>query len=203
MITAIAGVNGAGKSSVAGAYIRDAGGEYFNPDEVARELMNENSQLTTTEANSEAWKTGFEQLTRAIKEGKDYIFETTLGGTSIPELLHQAIENGQQVRIYFCGLNSPDLHIQRVKERVTKGGHNIPEDKIRQRWKNSIHNLMGLIPICAETRVIDNSSPERKHGPEPVCLFHIQDDCFIEPPTDPMPTWAKPIAAEAIKRVPV
>ena len=76
MISVIAGINGAGKSSVAGASVRSAGGDYFNPDEVARSLMNADRTLSLTEANAQAWKIGFEQLSRAIEEELDYTFET-------------------------------------------------------------------------------------------------------------------------------
>ena len=54
MITVIAGVNGAGKSSVAGANIRHKGADYFNPDEVARDLRADNPALSEAEANGQA-----------------------------------------------------------------------------------------------------------------------------------------------------
>lgn len=102
MITVIAGINGAGKSSIAGASVRSAGGDYFNPDEVARRLMDVDHTLALTEANALAWKMGFEQLSRAIDDELDYTFETTLGGNSICQLLHEAIDRGREVRIFFA-----------------------------------------------------------------------------------------------------
>ena len=102
MITVIAGVNGAGKSSIAGARLRSTGGEYFNPDEVARSLMDATSTLSLTEANATAWRMGFDQLSRAIDEQQDYTIETTLGGNSICQLLHDAIDRNQDVRIFFA-----------------------------------------------------------------------------------------------------
>jgi predicted ABC-type ATPase len=201
MITVIAGVNGAGKSSIAGASIRCAGGDYFNPDEVARRLMAADAKLSQIDANAQAWKTGYDQLTRAIDDGQDYTFETTLGGNSVCQLLHRAIDQGQEVRIFFCGLASPELHITRVAERVAKGGHDIPEAKIRERWIHAIHNMMGLIPRCTAVRVFDNSIPADTDGPHPVCLFALQGDHFDSRPVKPMPDWAKPLAGAAIKRV--
>ena len=61
-ITVLAGVNGAGKSSVAGAYIRAAGGDYFNPDEFTRSLLRQNPGLDPAEANSLAWTRGKESF---------------------------------------------------------------------------------------------------------------------------------------------
>jgi predicted ABC-type ATPase len=201
VITVIAGVNGAGKSSVVGANLRGMGGDYFNPDEVARCLMDANSSLSQTEANAQAWKRGFNQLSRAIDEGQDYTFETTLGGNSICQLLHDAMDRGREVRIFFCGLVSPELHIDRVAARVARGGHCIPEAKIRKRWTGAIHNMMGLIPRCAAVCVFDNSAPADEGGPSPVCLFSLRGDGFDSLPVNPMPEWAKPLASAAIKRL--
>ncbi len=200
MISVIAGINGAGKSSIAGARIRSAGGDYFNPDEVARSLMDADRTLSLTEANAHAWKIGFEQLSRAIDEELDYTFETTLGGNSICQLLHEAIDQGREVRIFFCGLASPELHIERVAARVARGGHDIPEAKIRERWTGAIHNMLGLIPRCAGVRVFDNSEPSDRGGPQPVCLFSLVGNTFDSLPVESMPEWAKPLASAAIKR---
>jgi predicted ABC-type ATPase len=201
MITVIAGVNGAGKSSIAGAAIRQAGGDYFNPDEVSKALKSTSPSLSNVEANGEAWQLGYDQLSRAIEEKKDYTFETTLGGHSICKLLHKAIDQGIEVRIFFCGLDSPELHIQRVSERVAKGGHPIPEEKIRERWTHSIHNMLGLIKRCHSVKVFDNSKPADLHGPHPRCLFYLNQGQFAIPPVPDMPEWAKPLAAAAIKRI--
>ncbi len=200
MITVIAGVNGAGKSSIMGAFVRSGGGEYFNPDEVSRDLLNANPKLTVDEANANAWAKGFELLSRAIDEDQDYIFETTLGGQSICQLLHEAIDQGREVRILFVGLSSPELHIERVAARVEKGGHFIPEDAIRSRWTGAIHNMLGLITRCAAVRVWDNSKPADDGGPQPICLFSLHGDLFDSFPVASMPDWAKPLASAAIKR---
>jgi predicted ABC-type ATPase len=201
VITVIAGVNGAGKSSIAGASIRHAGGDYFNPDEVSRRLMDDDSSLILAQANATAWKMGYDQLARAIDEEQNYIFETTLGGNSICGLLHEAINRGLEVRIFFCGLSSPELHLERVAARVARGGHHIPEEKIRERWTGSIHNMLGLIPRCSAVRVFDNSEPADSNGPKPVCLFSLKGNKFDSLPVDAMPEWAKPLASAAIKRV--
>ncbi|MAA80696.1 MAG: ZTL protein [Hyphomonas sp.] len=200
MITVIAGVNGAGKSSVAGANIRHKGADYFNPDEVARDLRADNPALSEAEANGQAWQMGYEQLLRAIDEGQDYIFETTLGGNTICQTLHDAIDRGEEVRVFFVGLASPELHIARVAARVSRGGHPIPEAKIRERWISAIHNLMGLIPRCTAVSVFDNSAEDTGSGPTPVCLFSLQGEQFISPPVNPMPDWGKPLASVAITR---
>ena len=67
----LAGVNGGGKSSIGGAMIRSAGGEYYNPDEAARRLMQVNPGLDQTAANAAAWQQGRRLLERAIVERLD------------------------------------------------------------------------------------------------------------------------------------
>ncbi len=201
MITVIAGVNGAGKSSVVGSRLRDRGGEYFNPDEAAKRLREQDSTLSLDEANASAWKIGFGQLSQAIDAGDPYTLETTLGGNSITNKLHEAIEKGRQVSVFYCGLASIDLHIARVAARVRRGGHDVPAEIIRQRYLSSISNLVTLIPVCHRLFVIDNSAPLRKGKPSPLVLLHLVDDQFSKPPVADMPDWAKPIAGAALRCV--
>ena len=80
-IHVLAGVNGAGKSSIGGAAVCQHGGEYFNPDEVARTLRGKAPALTQADANSAAWHLGASLLSRAIDERFEFTLETTLGGT--------------------------------------------------------------------------------------------------------------------------
>lgn len=200
MITVIAGVNGAGKSSIFGSAIRLQGSEYFNPDEVARMIMDDNPSAGIDDANSLAWKLGFDLLTEAIDNDTDYTFETTLGGNSVFQKLNYACGKGVDVRIMFCGLESVELHIARVAERVANGGHNIPEDKIRQRYTDSVTNIAALAKQCTELRVFDNSKPIAGNKPQAICLFHFNEKGFVSLPVEPMAQWAKPIALAAVKR---
>lgn len=201
MITVIAGVNGAGKSSVIGSWLRARGGEYFNPDEAAQRLRAQKAAMGLDEANATAWKMGFDQLSQAIDDGSPYTFETTLGGNTITNKLHEAIEKGQPVSVFYCGLASVDLHIQRVAARVERGGHDIPIEKIRQRYESSIANLVTLVPACCQVLVFDNSNPLRDDKPSPVKLLHLLEDRFSQAPIADMPEWAKPVAGEALRRV--
>jgi hypothetical protein len=86
VILVLAGVNGAGKSSLGGAFIRQAGMSYFNPDEAAAKIRSELA-CSTDEANALAWQEGRRRLETAIRERTSHAFETTLGGKTIPRLL--------------------------------------------------------------------------------------------------------------------
>jgi predicted ABC-type ATPase len=93
-IHVLAGVNGAGKSSIGGAAIRESGSDYYNPDEAARSLKEKSPDLTQVEANSAAWREGVRLLKRSIAERLDFAFETTLGANTIPRLLARAASEG-------------------------------------------------------------------------------------------------------------
>jgi predicted ABC-type ATPase len=202
-IHVLAGVNGAGKSSIIGATIRDKGGEYYNPDEAAREIMAANPGLSQGEANAAAWKKGRELLERAIDQGLDFNFETTLGGNTMPALLAKAAERGTEVRVFYVGLGSPEAHIERVRERVRAGGHDIPEEDIRRRYKHSLINLVKLLPVLTELRVYDNSAtadPKTGQAPQPVLVLHMERGRIVGPPDlTATPAWAKPIVAAALE----
>src|SRR5688572_31158213 len=144
-ITVLAGVNGAGKSSVGGEALRASGAEYFNPDEYARQLLTQQA-LTQEKANAVAWAYGKRKLEEAIAIGTDFTFETTLGGKTITDLLIHAVGQGHTLDIWFVGLETVNLHLERVARRVAKGGHPIPEVDIRRRWIGSLENIIRLIP---------------------------------------------------------
>ncbi len=202
-IHVLAGVNGAGKSSIGGAIVRQHGGEYFNPDEAARALMKANSALTQTDANSTAWRQGVQLLQRAIKERLDFAFETTLGGNTITDLLTQAAEQGIAIHVWYVGLSSPELHIARVQARVSQGGHDIPEESIHRRYEHSRLNLIELLPHLTTLRMYDNSvdaDPVAGLTPKPALVLHVERGKILGPQDfAPTPDWAKPIVAAALK----
>lgn len=199
----LAGVNGAGKSSIVGATIRDKGGEYYNPDEAAREIKTIHPALSQTEANAAAWEQGRRMLQRAIDDGLEFAFETTLGGNTIPGLLADAAARGAEVHVFFVGLSSPEAHLERVRQRVRAGGHDIAEADIRRRYRHSLINLVTLLPALTELRVYDNSitaDPAAGQQPRPVLVLHVRGGRIVGPPDlAATPAWAKPIVAAALQ----
>ena len=203
-ILVLAGVNGAGKSSVGGALLAEHGLAWFNPDTFARELVAQLG-LTPEEANARAWNLGRERLEAAIAQGANYAFETTLGANTIPALLARAASSHDVVMIY-CGLSSPEQHMARVRARVARGGHSIPEAKIRERWTASRANLIQLLPKLTRLQVFDNSA-EALPGEEiadPVLVLELSSGEPIFPQPDDLtalaatPQWARPIVQAAI-----
>lgn len=199
----LAGVNGAGKSSIGGAAIRAAGGDYYNADEAARALKSANPGLGQTEANAAAWQQGRKLLQRAIDRRLHFNFETTLGGNTMPRLLAEAAERGIEVRVFYVGLASADAHVERVRQRVRAGGHDIPEADIRRRYRHSVLNLVRLLPLLTELRVYDNSAtadPAAGQAPLPVLVLHMRRGRIVGPAElTGTPDWAKPIVAAALQ----
>lgn len=202
-IYVLAGTNGAGKSSIAGAMLLRRRVEYFNPDEAARRILAGNPGISQTQANGAAWHEGRRLLERAIAERLDFAFETTLGGRTITGLLERAAAQGIEVRVWYVGLSSPALHIARVRARVAKGGHDIPEPRIRERYDASRLNLIRLLPSLIELWVYDNSREADPHAgvaPEPRLVLHLRRGAMIGPrDLSATPEWAKAIVAAAIK----
>jgi predicted ABC-type ATPase len=202
-IVVIAGVNGSGKSSIAGAAYRAAGGDYFNPDEVTSAFLRHDPSLPKSKANILAWEKGRDLLRTAIENRKNYAVETTLGGSTITGLLLKAANVGLEIRMWYVGLTSVNLHIHRVKERVARGGHDIPEDRIRERYRTSRENLVSLLPHITELRLLDNSvegNPADGKQPRPRVILHFKRGEIVEAcaPED-VPEWAKPIVAATVK----
>ncbi len=103
--------------------------------------------------------------------------------------------------IWYVGLDSPDLHILRVRSRVERGGHDIPESRIRERYDQGRLNLIRLLPILTELFVYDNSTDTDPHSgiaPEPKLILHCIGGSVSSCDLELTPDWAKPIVAAAM-----
>jgi predicted ABC-type ATPase len=202
-IYVLAGTNGAGKSSIAGAAFLEAGVEFFNPDKATRQIQTANPGIPLEQANSAGWRQGKRLLQRAIAERLNFSFETTLGGETITALLEMALFERIEVRMWYVGLRDPDLHLQRVHARVARGGHDIPESRIRARYDSSRLNLIRLMPKLTELLVYDNSEEADPHAgkrPEPTLLLHlVRAKVVTSCDLILTPDWAKPIMAAALR----
>lgn len=204
-IVVLAGVNGAGKSSLGGAMLSELGLSWYNPDTYARELSAQLG-LPTVEANGLAWEHGRNRLETAIEEKSSFAFETTLGANTIPELLAKASRT-HNVMMLFCGLSSPEQHLARVRLRVAHGGHAIPEKKIRERWISSRANLIRLMPALARLQVFDNSveAAPGQDIPDPVLVLEMIEGKPAFPRRNNLaalklvPEWARPIVQAALE----
>jgi predicted ABC-type ATPase len=197
----VAGTNGAGKSSILGAFMAARGLGYFDPDRFASGLIAAGKAVP--EANELAWRLGYDRLRTAIDRGGDFAFETTLGGKSILGELHRALKLRREVRVVYVGLASLELHVARVRARVARGGHDIPLAKIRERYGRSLANLVTLIGKASTVDVFDNSTETTDGAPRAELVFRMRGRRITAPSQAKLlltcPEWAKPVAAAALR----
>lgn len=200
----LAGVNGAGKSSVGGYLLARAGMRWFNPDTFARELVAASGCNQQT-ANALAWEEGMRRLDVAVAEKRSHAFETTLGGITVAQKILAATQT-HDVLIWFCGLTSPEQHLARVRARVAAHGHDIPEAKIRERYPLAQLNLIALMPHLAHLQVYDNSfdvAPDEAI-PNPILVLEMEAGRLVSPAPDDAaalsktPEWARALMAAAL-----
>ena len=157
----IAGPNGAGKTTASFTILPEIFDckEFVNADEIARGLSPFNPDVV-------AFQAGRIMLTRInelLNEDKTFALETTLSTNSYVSFIKRAKQKGYEVILLFLKLDSEELAIERVKTRVLEGGHNIPINIIRRRYKNGLKNLFQkYIQIVDKWIIADNSEKRFK-----------------------------------------
>jgi len=149
------GCNGAGKSTFARAYLRQLAPvpRFLNADELARGL----SPLEPGKLAVRAGKLLLQEIDSCIKIRSSFGLESTLSGMSHVKLLQEAKSLGYQIEIHYLWLPSPDLAIRRIRQRVKKGGHHIPDEDVRRRFVRSRENFINrYAPIADSWLVWDN-----------------------------------------------
>ena len=153
-----AGPNGSGKSTVTKGL--PVTGVYVNADDIKKA-----SGCSDLAAAQEA-----EKIRHILLDGRqDFTFETVLSTDRNLELLQQAKEAVYEIQAVFVLTCDKEINVCRVRERVSAGGHDVPEDKIRSRYDRSLINLAKLVRIADRTRIIDNS------GEEPALICEVND----------------------------
>ena len=152
----IGGCNGAGKTTASYTMLPEMLNckEFVNADSIA-------SGISPFQPESVAFKAGrlmLKRINRLIKNKADFGIETTLSTRSYAQKIKECKKLGYEVILVFFWLYSPELAIQRVKERVKKGGHSVPENVIRRRYKRGLKNLFSkFMSLSDYWLVIDNS----------------------------------------------
>lgn len=152
----ISGCNGAGKTTASYSVLPDMLDckEFVNADEIARGL----SPFQPDKVAIEAGRIMLKRINELLAQKVDFAFETTLSSKSYRNFVKKAQANGYFVTLVYFWLSSVDLAIERVGRRVLAGGHDIPEDIIRRRYRSGIQNLSKFyMPICDYWMVFDNS----------------------------------------------
>lgn len=171
----IGGGNGSGKSTSA-AFVLPGVIPYINADEIAKALPEAEGENKDVRAS----RILLNAMDEYESQNKSFAIETTLASRSLAPRVRRLQECGYRFQLLFFWLASPELNIQRVAERVQKGGHHIPEDVIRRRYVGGMKNLFSLyLPLADLWEVYDNSI---KNSPQ---LVAAKED--KQPPTILLP----------------
>ena len=156
----ICGCNGAGKTTASYTVLPEvlACKEFVNADEIARGL----SPFNPSSQAIEAGRLMLERIKTLLMGEESFAIETTLVTKSYISMVRKAKEKGFYVQILYFWLQSPELAVNRVAQRVEAGGHDIPVETIRRRYKAGIDNLFSLFKDAVDLWTIyDNSETPR------------------------------------------
>lgn len=154
-VAVLAGINGAGKTTASKWALEALRIPAFvNADTIARGLNGLNPEAEAVRAGRIMLK----HMDDLAAARADFAFETTLAARTYAGWLSGLKASGYEVYLLYYWLNSPELAINRVAERVRAGGHHIPDATIRQRYAKSVRNFFELYrPVVTEWRVYDNT----------------------------------------------
>lgn len=162
-IIVFAGPNGSGKSTI--KKNAKTVGIYINADDIKR---------TTHCSDREAANQADNLREEALNNNEDFTFETVLSTKLKLDFLRRAKTKGYFIRGFFILTLDPAVNVLRVRVRVAEGGHDVPEDKIRSRYKKSLGLLPEFIKVCDVLHVYDNTTKE------PVRIFKKRKtECFV------------------------
>ncbi len=157
----ISGCNGAGKTTASMTVLPETlqCREFVNCDEIAKGL----NPLNPDSAKYTAARLMLSRIKKLISLDADFAIETTLATKSYHALVRQAQEKGYDIKLIYFWLQSPELALKRIAERVRNGGHNVEEHIVRRRYSMGIRNLFNLyFPVVDYIILIDNSVVPRE-----------------------------------------
>lgn len=146
VIVCYAGPNGSGKSTL--TYFLGYTGVYVNADDIQRA-----NQCDTLVAAKSA-----ERMRKSLVNSRtDFTFETVMSTERNLKLLQYAKSLGYRISIQYVLTRNADINVARVKQRVAKGGHDVPEDKIRLRYERCLKLLPEIVKVSDICNVFDNT----------------------------------------------
>jgi predicted ABC-type ATPase len=139
-ILIIAGANGSGKTTFAINYTRKNNLLFVKADIIAKKI----NPLNTTGGELAAGRVFFKEVNSNFNEGKSFAIESTLSGLYFKKLIKLAKSHNYIVKLVYIYLDNPSVCIERIKERVLKGGHNVPDKDVIRRYFRSKNNFWNI-----------------------------------------------------------
>lgn len=189
----IAGPNGAGKSTLYQTRIQPhTNAPFINADIIQRDELKD----TSMEASYKAAKLAEIRRRDNLAHGKDFVTESTFSHPSKLQLIDDAKQAGFRVILYHVNLRSAALSVKRVEKRFAEGGHDVPENKIRERFERSPALIREAVLKADMAYVYDNSNLNR----DPALLMKLRKGQVMEV-SDNIPTWARNLYARELERL--
>lgn len=157
----IAGCNGAGKTTASFTILPEILDckEFVNADEIAKGL----SPFQPEKVSFEAGRIMLKRINELLLEQENFAFETTLSTKSYKSKIIEAKDKGYHVSLLFFWLQNIELAKERVRTRVSEGGHNIESEVIERRYERGIKNLFDIyLPIVDSAFIFDNSEGQHE-----------------------------------------
>ena len=181
IVVAIAGPNGAGKTTFYHTFLASSGLRFVNADVLTAGLAVDAYQAARLA----------DELRRAmVARGESFVFETVFSDPVQDKVafLEEASQRGYSTVLCYIGLSDPDQSVARVAMRVSQGGHDVPDTKLRSRFPRSLENLRAAILRLPCVLIYDNSDLE--HPYRCVAVFENGQAQSLE---EPAPDWLRPL----------
>jgi len=191
----IAGPNGSGKTTTTEKLLQHEwsnGVEYINPDIVAQEFGDWNDDTIVSRARE--WSTSRRE--ELLATSQSMIFETVFSAPDKLDFVVRAKQQGYFVRLFFIGTIDPEINIRRVLARVSVGGHQVPDNKVRKRYVGSIGQLYAALSLVDRAYLFDNSIDG-----EPAALYARTQDSQLRKRYGQPPLWVE-LAIQDLPRHP-
>lgn len=175
----IGGANGSGKTTFSELLIETTGYFFLNADEIEKTLPNQDKET----AKIQAGRILFNRIEELVLKGESFILESTLAGNYLIKLIEKLKKQGYVVSIVYVFLESSDLCIERIKQRVRLGGHHIPDEDVIRRFHRSKKRFWHTYKNMADKWVMYLNGDE---GIKKIAVgisdkFQVEDDNFFQP----------------------
>jgi predicted ABC-type ATPase len=178
IFTVLAGVNGAGKTSLYNVKSKDGDlGERINIDEIVGDLGSWKDKFLQIKAARAAMI----MINNCISQGISFHEETTMPGGVMLKMMKRAKEAGYSIVMYFVGVDDIEIAIQRVHRRIEKGGHGLDDNLIRKRYERLTECIHDVVPVCDRIVFYDNTVRFRQ-------VAIMQDGVLLDCDHD-LPSW--------------
>jgi len=154
-ILVLAGPNGAGKSTFHDLHVRPLGLPFINADLIARDLEEPDDERRARSAAALADMERREFVSRGESFCMETVFSDPVGAKL--DFLQSARREGYEVILVFIGLDSPELSLARVVQRVAQGGHDVPQTRLSSRYPRTLVNLQAAVSVVDMALLLDNS----------------------------------------------